>query len=110
MAEKFVLLKESDYEDLIKLKEKHDKRNKYHNEYNKNKLQEIKQNDPELFKLKMAKQNEANKIYKQNLLLKIKQDPEAYKQYNIKMSQYRQSMAQVKRNLLKSLENYEAAT
>ncbi len=49
---------------------------------------------------------------------KIKEDPELYKQYNIKMTQYRQAMTQIKRNLLKSLEieyndinnNYEVAT
>jgi hypothetical protein len=41
---------------------------------------------------------------------KIKEDPEAYKHYNIKMTQYRQAMSQIKRNLLKSLENYEAET
>ena len=110
MSQEFILLTESDYKDLLKLKEQHEKRNAYHNDYNKKKLQELKQTNQEEYKKKMTKQNEANKIYKQNLMNKIKQDPELYKQYNIKMTQYRQAMAQVKRNLLKSLEHHEAAT
>ena len=118
MSQKFVLLTEEEFNYLLKLKEQQQKRNAYHNEYNKNKLQVLKETNQEEYKRKITLQNEANKKYKQNIMNKIKQDPELYKQYNVKMTQYRQSMAQVKRNLLKSLENeyndinnnYEVAT
>ena len=118
MSQEFILLTQEDYNDLLKLKENHEKRNAYHNEYNKKKLQDLKENNQEKYKKKITSQNEANKKYKQNIMNKIKQDPELYKQYNIKMTQYRQTMTQIKRNLLKSLENeyndinnnYEVAT
>jgi hypothetical protein len=118
MSHEFVLLTIDDYNNYLKLKENHEKRNAYHNKYNKNKLQELKQTNQEQYKNKIKLQNEANKKYKQNVMNKIKQDPELYKQYNIKMTNYRQATAQVKRNLLKSLENeyndinnnYEVAT
>ena len=118
MSQEFILLTQEDYNYLLKLKEQHQKRNAYHNEYNKNKLQELKQTNQEQYKNKIKLQNEANKKYKKNVMNKIKEDPELYKQYNIKMTQYRQAMAQIKRNLLKGLEieyndinnNYEVAT
>jgi hypothetical protein len=103
----FVLLTQDDYNYFVKLKEQQQKRNEYHNQYNKNKIQDLKQTNHEEYKKKMTKQNEANKIYKQNLLNKLKQDTEAYKEYNIKLSKYRQAMRQAQRNLLKS---YEVAT
>ncbi len=66
MSREFILLTESDYKDLLKLKEQHEKRNAYHNEYYEKKLQELKHTNQEEYKIKMIKQNEANKIYKQN--------------------------------------------
>ena len=118
MSQEFILLTQEDYNNYIKLQEQHKKRNEYHNQYNKSKLKDLKENNQEEYKKKITSQNEANKKYKQNIMNKIKEDPELYKQYNIKMTQYRQAMAQVKRNLLKSLENeyndinnnYEVAT
>ena len=118
MSQEFILLTQEDYNNYIKLQEQHKKRNAYHNQYNKSKLKYLKENNQEEYKKKITSQNKANKKYKQNIMNKIKEDPELYKQYNIKMTQYRQAMAQVKRNLLKSLENeyndinnnYEVAT
>ena len=113
MSEKFILLTEEDYNYYLKLKDQQQKRNDYHNKYNKLKMQELKNNDTEEYKKKITKQNEYNKIYKQNMLNKLKQDPEAYREYNLKLTKYRQAMCQIKRNLLKTYEitsTYEAAT
>jgi hypothetical protein len=103
MSHEFVLLTIDDYNNYVKLKENHQKRNEYHNQYNKSKLKDLKENNQEEYKKKITSQNEANKKYKKNVMNKIKEDPELYKKYNIKMSNYRQAMAQVKRNLLKCL-------
>jgi hypothetical protein len=110
MSAEFVLLTLEDYNYYLKLKGQHQKRNEYHNKYNKNKLQELKQTDTKEYIKKITKQNEYNRIYKQNIMNKLKEDPEAYKHYNIKMTQYKQAMSQIKRNLLKSLEHYEGVT
>ena len=46
----------------LKLKDQQQKRNDYHNKYNKLKMHELKNNDTEEYKKKITKQNEYNKI------------------------------------------------
>ena len=88
MSEKFVLLTEEDYNNYLKLKQHHENNNIYHKNYLKNMIQETKQKNPEKYKLLMSKQNEKNKIYKKQILEKLKEDEEKYKEYRLKINEY----------------------
>jgi hypothetical protein len=51
----FILLTQEDYNNYVKLKEQHQKRNDYHNNYNKSKLKDLKENNQEEHKKKIMK-------------------------------------------------------
>ena len=102
MSEKFVLLTESDYNNYLKLKQHHENNNIYHKNYLKNMIQETKQNNPEKYKLLMSKQNEKNKIYKKQILEKLKEDEEKYIEYRKKMNEYNKNLRMKKKENLKN--------
>ena len=77
-VEKFVLLTESDYNNYLKLKEQQTKYNLYHNNVNKSTYYNLKEQNPEQFKLLMQRQIEYNKKYRQNILNLKQSDPKKY--------------------------------
>ena len=64
MVEKFILLTEAEYNNLLKLKQQQENRNIYHKNYIKSMFQDAKINDHEKYKILMHKQNEKNKNIK----------------------------------------------
>ena len=100
MSEKFVLLTEEEYNKLLHLKEQHNKNNLYHKEYIKNKINEIKQTNPEEYKYLIYKQNEANKKYKNKILENLKKDEAKYKEYREKINEYNKRLRIQKKKLL----------
>jgi hypothetical protein len=77
-VEKFVLLTESDYNNYLKLKEQQTKYNLYHNNVNKSTYYNLKEQNPEQFKLLMQRQIEYNKKYRQTILNLKQSDPKKY--------------------------------
>ena len=77
-VEKFVLLTESDYNNYLKLKEQQTKYNLYHNNINKSTYYNLKEQNPEQFKLLMQRQIEYNKKYRKNILNLKQSDPHKY--------------------------------
>ena len=77
-AEKFVLLTESDYNNYLKLKEQQTKYNLYHNNVNKSTYYNLKEQNPEQFKLLMQRQIEYNKKYRKNISNLKQSDPHKY--------------------------------
>jgi hypothetical protein len=77
-AEKFVLLTESDYNNYLKLKEQQTKYNLYHNNVNKSTYYNLKEQNPEQFKLLMQRQIEYNKKYRKNISNLKQSDPQKY--------------------------------
>jgi len=77
-VEKFVLLTESDYNNYLKLKEQQTKYNLYHNNVNKSTYYNLKEQNPEQFKLLMQRQIEYNKKYRKNISNLKQSDPHKY--------------------------------
>ena len=77
-VEKFVLLTESDYNNYLKLKEQQKKYNLYHNNVNKSTYYNLKEQNPEQFKLLMQRQIEYNKKYRKNISNLKQSDPQKY--------------------------------
>ena len=77
-VEKFVLLTESDYNNFLKLKEQQTKYNLYHNNVNKSTYYNLKEQNPEQFKLLMQRQIEYNKKYRKNISNLKQSDPHKY--------------------------------
>jgi len=77
-VEKFVLLTESDYNNYLKLKEQQTKYNLYHNNVNKSTYYNLKEQNPEQFKLLMQRQIEYNKKYRKNISNLKQSDPQKY--------------------------------
>ena len=77
-VEKFVLLTESDYNNYLKLKEQQTKYNLYHNNINKSTYYNLKEQNPEQFKLLMQRQIEYNKKYRKNISNLKQSDPHKY--------------------------------
>ena len=77
-VEKFVLLTESDYNNYLKLKEQQTKYNLYHNNVNKSTYYNLKEQNPEQFKLLMQRQIEYNKKYRKNNSNLKQSDPQKY--------------------------------
>ncbi len=105
MSEKFILLTETDYNNLLKLKQQHESRNEYHKNYIKSMFQDAKINDHEKYKILMHKQNEKNKKYKKEVLQRLKkQEPEKYNDYRCKINEYnKQYRLKKKENLINSI-------
>jgi hypothetical protein len=107
---KFVLLTETDYKEYMKLKERKQKNNEYHNAYEKRKYEKIKKSNPEEYERLIKKQNEYNKTYKNKHLIKIKQDPILYEEFKKQERERKEERERTKLiNKLKLL-NYIAAT
>ena len=77
-VEKFVLLTESDYNNYLKLKEQQTKYNLYHNNVNKSTYYNLKEQNPEQFKLLMQRQIEYNKKYRKHISNLKQSDPHKY--------------------------------
>ena len=77
-VEKFVLLTESDYNNYLKLKEQQTKYNLYHNNVNKSTYYNLKEQNPEQFKLLMQRQIEYNKKYRKNISNLKQSEPHKY--------------------------------
>ena len=104
MSENFVLLTEEDYNNYLKLKQQQENKNIYHKQYNKNLIQDAKNNNHDKYIFLMQKQNEKNKIYKKKALQQLKENEIKYNEYRLKINEYnKQLRLKKKENLLNAI-------